>query len=114
MAISINFQSKEFTKVELYRMTRDNAIVSCKDVEDGTEITVTGYIEYTDDKGDGKTEEVFAMLADDGTCYACTSKTFARNVKEIAEIIGEFPFTIVKGSGTSKAGKAFIMCSLAY
>lgn len=112
--ITIKETSKEFNKVEIYRMTLDNSIVSCKDLADGSEIEVDGYIEFIDTKDDGKEETVFSIMATDGAVYACTSKTFARNVREIADIFEGKPFTIVKGSGTTKAGKAFIMASLKY
>lgn len=112
--ITINSMSKDFSKVDIYRLTRDNNITSCKDVADGTKITVVGYLEYDDTKDDGKTETVFAFMDDTGKCYACTSKTFARNVKEIAEIMDGENFSIIKESGVTKAGKDFIMASLAY
>lgn len=110
--VEIKRMSKDFDKVDIYLMTLDNDITSCKDLEDGTEIEVEGYIEYNDVKDNGKTEEVFAIKATDGKVYACTSKTFARNVKDIAELFDGEPFTIVKKSGTTKADKPFIMASL--
>ena len=110
--VEIKESSREFSKVEIYRMTLDNDIASCKDLEDGTEIEVDGYITYDDVKADGKTEEVFAILSTGGEVFACTSKTFARNVRDIADIFDGEKFTIIKRSGTTKAGKPFIMASL--
>lgn len=112
--ITIKETSKEFDKVAIYRMTLDNAITSCKDLEDGTEIEVDGYIEFIDSKENGKEETVFAIMATDGQVYACTSKTFVRNVRDIADIFDGKPFTIVKTSGVTKADKPFIMASLKY
>lgn len=111
--IEIKYTSRELTKVEKYRMTLDNDIISCKDLEDDTEIEVDAYCEFEDSKDDGKTETVFSILATDGTVFACTSKTFARNVKEIADIFEGESFKIVKRSGVTKAGKPFIMACLA-
>lgn len=112
--VEIKRTSREFNKVEIYRMTLDNSITSCKDLADGTEITITGWVEYDDTKENGKVETVFSMLADDGKVYACTSKTFARNVMEISDVFDGEPFTIIKNSGLTKADKPFIYASLKY
>lgn len=112
--VEIKRTSKELDKVTIYRMTLDNAITSCKDLDDGTEITVSAWLEYDDTKENGKVETVFSILASDGHVYACTSKTFARNIMEIADVFDGEEFTIVKNSGVSKAGKNFIYASLKY
>lgn len=112
--IEIKYASRDLSKVERYRMTLDNDIVSCKDIDDGTVIEVDAYCEFEDSKDNGDVETVFSILATDGTVYACTSKTFARNVREIADIFDGETFSIVKKSGTTKGGKAFIMASLAH
>ena len=111
--IEIKYTSRELTKVEKYRMTLDNDIISCKDLEDGAEIEVVAFCEFEDSKDNGQTETVFSILAADGSVYACTSKTFARNVKEIADIFEGEPFKIVKRSGVTKTNKPFIMACLA-
>ena len=41
--ITIKYVSRELTNVEQYRMTLDNAIKSCKDIQDGTEIEVDAF-----------------------------------------------------------------------
>ena len=110
--VEVKRMSREFTEVEIYLMTLDNDITSCKDLKDGTEIEVDGFIEYTDTKENGKSEDVFSILSTDGKVYACTSKTFARNVQDIANIFKGGKFTIVKKSGKTKADKPFIMASL--
>ena len=113
--VTIKYSSRELTPVEQYRMTLDNAIISCKDVADGTQIEVDAFCEFEDSKDDGKVETVFSILSTGGQVYACTSKTFARNVREIADVFkGATPFTIVKMSGKTKADKDFIMAGLAY
>lgn len=111
--IEVKYTSRELTKVEKYRMTLENDIISCKDLPDGAEIEVDAFCEFEDTKQDGSSETVFSILATDGAVYACTSKTFARNIKEIADIFEGEAFKIVKKSGTTKAGKAFIMACLA-
>lgn len=115
--VTIKYASRELTKKEQYKMTLDNGIQSCKDIPDGTVIEVDAYCEFEDTKDNGETETVFSVLATDGSVYACTSKTFARNVREIADIYTEDgvveKFSIAKMSGKTKAGKDFIMASLA-
>lgn len=112
--VEIKRSSRELDKVTIYRMTLDNAITSCKDLDDGTEITVDAWIEYDDTKENGKVETIFAILATDGKVYACTSKTFARNVLEIADVFDGELFTIIKNSGVTKADKPFIYATLKY
>lgn len=112
--IDIKYTSRDLTKVERYRMTLDNDIQSCQNLEDGTVIEVDAFCEFEDVKDNGDVETVFSILATDGNVYACTSKTFARNVREIADIFEGEKFSIVKKSGTTKSGKPFIMASLAH
>lgn len=112
--ITIKETSKDFNKVEVYRMTLDNNIISCKDLEDDTEIEVAGFMEFIDTKDNGEETTVFSILATDGKVYACTSKTFARNVREISEVFEGEPFTIIKKSGVTKSNKPFIMAVLKY
>lgn len=112
--ITVKRSSRELNKVEIYRMTLDNSITSCKDLPDDYEIEVDAWLEYEDEKENGKIEEIFAILATDGAVYACTSKTFARNVLEIDNVFDGATYTIIKKSGTTKAGKQFIMAALKY
>ena len=112
--ITIKDTSREFTKVEQYLMTLNDDVVSCKDIPDGTEIEIDGFLSYTDEKDDGKSVDVFAMIATDGKCYACTSATFERKVREIADIFSGERFTIIKKSGVTKSGKDYITASLKY
>lgn len=112
--VEIKYASRELTKVEKYRMTLDNDIISCKDLEDGTIIEVDAFCEFEDSKDNGDVETVFSILATDGSVYAGTSKTFARNIREIADIFDGETFSIVKKSGTTKGGEAFIMACLAH
>lgn len=112
--ITVKRSSRDLNKVEIYRMTLDNSITSCKDLPDDYEIEVDAWLEYEDEKENGKVEEIFVILATDGSVYACTSKTFARNVLEIDNVFDGATYTIIKKSGTTKAGKPFIMAALKY
>ena len=110
--ITINATSKEFTEVEQYLMTISPAMKSIKDVKDGTPIKVAGYLEFTDEKDNGETSEILSVITPDKDVYSCQSATFKRSLKDIAKIMGDKPFSVIKTSGKTKAGRDFINCEL--
>lgn len=111
--INIKEASRELTKVEKYLMTVAPSIVSMKDVEDGTKITVDATILFEDvDEQTGAINEILSILTPDKEVYSCQSATFKRSVADIQTIMEGQQFTIVKTSGTTKAGRAFINCVL--
>lgn len=112
--INILEQSKEFDKVQVYMMTLDSAIVSMKDVPDGTELEVDGFITFEDMKEDGTSQEICSILTTDKKAYAFQSKTFYRSLVAIHKLMDGEGYTIVKRSGISKSGRPFIDCSLKY
>ena len=101
--ITINATSKEFTEVEQYLMTISPAMKSIKDVKDGTSIKVAGYLE---------TSEILSVITPDKEVYSCQSATFKRSLKDIATIMGDKPFSVIKTSGKTKAGRDFVNCEL--
>ena len=111
--INITSTSREFTEVEKYLMTISPAIISMKDVADGTPITVAGTLYFEDVKENtGEAVEVMSIITPDNEVYSCQSATFKRSVKDIATIMGDKEFTIIKTSGKTKAGRDFINCVL--
>lgn len=106
----------EFSKKEIYKMTKDASIVQMKNVLDESEIEVAKYLTFEDEKENGEVTTVHSILATDGTAYAYQSKTFDKSLRDIADIMtdGTFnePFTIRKISGKTKAGRDFINCAL--
>lgn len=106
----------EFSKKEIYKMTKDASIIQMKNVPDGTEIKVAKYLTFEDEKENGDTTTVHCIMSTDGTAYAYQSKTFDKSLRDIADIMtdGTFnePFTIRKISGKTKAGRDFINCAL--
>ena len=110
--IKITEKSREFSKVEQYLMTVAPSIISAKDVEDGTKITVSGVLEFTDIKDDGTETEIMSIITPDKAVYSCQSSTFKRSIHDIMEIMDGEPFTIVKTSGETKAGRDYINCFL--
>lgn len=112
MAFTINTQSKDFTEVEQYLMTLDRGIKSLKKVEDNTSIPVAGYLTFTDEKNNGDTVDILSIITPDNKVFSCQSATFKESFDNICNIMHGKQFSIIKISGTSKAGRPFIDCTL--
>lgn len=110
--ITINKMSKEFDEVEQYLMTVSPAIKSMKDIEDGTKIAVAGTLEFTDTKDNGESVDILSIITPDNEVFSCQSATFKRSLGDIVNIMGDKPFTVIKMSGTTKAGRPYIDCTL--
>lgn len=109
--LTITNKSREFTEVELYLMTSSPNVITMKDVPDGTEITVDGFLEFHDDGNGGAKEatDIMSIIDPDMKCYAFQSATLKRTVHELAAIYKDKQFTIVKTTGLSKKrNKEFI------
>lgn len=111
--IDIKNKTREFNEVEMYLMTIAPSIVSMKDVEDGTKITVDGVL-YFDDVKDptGEAVEVMSIITPDKKVYSCQSNTFKRSIDDISKIMKGKKFTVIKTSGKTRAGRDFINCVL--
>lgn len=112
MAITINTQSKDFTEVEQYLMTLDRGIKSLKDVEDNTSIPVAGYLKFTDEKENGDNVDILSIITPDNEVFSCQSATFKRSFNNIVNIMHGKQFSVIKVSGTTKAGRPYIDCTL--
>lgn len=117
--MKILYKSREFSKVEIYKMTKDSSVNSLAHVEDGTKIEVDSYIVYEDTDKDGNVNEILSIMSTNKEVYACVSETFKNSFKDILEIFekedGTFEkFTIGKISGKSKSNRDFINCTLIY
>lgn len=110
--IEIKEMSREFDEVQQYLMTVSNNIVSMKDVADGTKITVAGTITFIDSKDGRDPVEVLSIITPTNEVYSCQSATFKRSLKDIENIMHGKEFTIIKTSGTTKAGRPYINCTL--
>lgn len=104
--------SREFSKVEVYKMTQDKGAVSVKDVPDGTILPVSGYLLYEDVDHKGENHELLSVLGEDGTVWTCQSATFKRSFTQIANLFEDEPFSIKKMSGVTKANKDYVDCCL--
>ena len=110
--ITINAESREFNEIEKYLMTISPAIISIKDVEDGTKISVDGIMTFTDEKDNGESAEIMSIITPEKEVYSCQSYTFKRSIGDIAKIMNGKPFAVIKTSGKTKAGRDFINCIL--
>lgn len=110
--ITITNTSRELTEVEQYLMTMDAGITSMKDVPDGTSISVDAYINYIDAKKDGTEADLLSILTVDGKVYSTQSETFKSSLMSIHELMHGKPYSVVKRSGTTKAGRPFVDCGL--
>lgn len=108
--------SRDFTNVEKYLMTQDPGIISVKDVPDFTRMDVSGYLLYEDQNTKGETSELLSVIGSvegQTKVWCCQSATFKRSFAQMFELFEGEPFTIIKTSGVSKAGKDYVDCRLA-
>lgn len=100
------------SKVEQFKATKNAHAV--KDLPDGFELTLE-FVHYIDNKEDGKETEILAVKGSDNEYYGTNSATFIRDYLEIIDMFTDCnePFTIVKDSNVSKAGRQFVYARLA-
>lgn len=108
----INKSSENMTKQSIYKMTKSPATKSVNKLDDGTEITIVEWVEYDDINSKGDEVHIFAMLDESGNAYACQSKTFTEQCKDIIDIFG-LPVKIKKISGMTKSDREYITCDYA-
>lgn len=110
--ISIKQESREFTKVERYLLTQSPDIVSMQKVEDGTSIEYGGHLVFIDTKEDGEEVEILSIITPEKKVYSVQSKTFRRSLEDILTVMEGEPFSIIKFSGASNAGRKYVNCKL--
>lgn len=111
--IKINETSRDLTKIEMYLMTASPDMVSMKDVEDGTSLSVLAWCTFTDVKETtGEEVDLLSIMTEDGEVYSCQSATFKREFNKIADLMEGDYFSVIKFSGVTKAGRDFISCKL--
>lgn len=111
--VTVTNKSREFSEVEIYLMTVSPSMISVKTLEDGTNINVRGILEFEEVKEEtGEVVNIVSIIDDEKKVYSFQSKTFKRSLNDIAMICKDKPFTIIKTSGKTKAGRDFINCIL--
>lgn len=100
------------SKVEQFKAVKNAHTV--KDLPDGFELT-ENFINYIDEKQDGKEVEILAVQGSDEEYYGTNSTVFIHDYLEIIDMFAdcEEDFTIVKDSNVSKAGRQFVYARLA-
>lgn len=100
------------SKVEQFKAVKNAS--SIRDMMDGEILTRT-FIQYVDEKSDGKEVELISVLGADGEYHASQSPTFIHDYLEIIDLFdgSEEEITIVKASNTSKNGRTFVYAKLA-
>lgn len=100
------------SKVEQFKAVKNAHAV--KDLPDGFELT-KDFINYVDEKQDGKEVEILAVKGSDSEYYGTNSTTFIHDYLEIIDMFAdcEEEYTIVKDSNVSKAGRQFVYARLA-
>jgi hypothetical protein len=100
------------SKVEQFKAVKNAHTV--KDLPDGFELT-TDFINYIDEKQDGKEVEILAVKGSDNEYYGTNSSVFIHDYLEIIDMFSDTDeaFTVVKDSNVSKAGRKFVYARLA-
>lgn len=115
--MTITEKSNDFTKVELYRMTKSPGIRSVKDLEDGTTIKPRGWLTFDDENAKGETFHMLSIIGGDAfdreIVWSCQSQTFKDNFMDLWNMFDGEPFTLKKISGVTKAGRDYVNCDLA-
>lgn len=106
-------KSRELTKVELYKMTKDAGITSMNHVEDGTLIDVDAVLTFVDTNSNGEKVKITSVMDRNGSVFAFQSETFRHSLSDIMFIMDGDDFSIIKESGKTNAGRNFINCRLA-
>ncbi len=107
--------SKELNVRERYAMTMSPAMQKMRNCVD-QRLDVAAWCLYTDTDSDGKEQTILSILTPEGEVFATNSPTFQRDFENIVEIFADADedfdaINII--SGTSKAGREFITCTLA-
>lgn len=109
--------SESFTKAEIYRMTKSPSIVSVKTVADDTTMSPIGWLTFDDENNKGEVSHMLSIIGvgedDQEVVWSCQSQTFKDNFMDLWNMFDGEPFTLIKLSGKSKAGREYVNCDLA-
>lgn len=121
-------ESSLTNKLDIMKITTRDDAIAMKDVENGTEITMTAYVilEIVKDRGADPSGEKFdsiLVLDKSGALYATRSITFMEKIHSIMEELSENPETPFDFTANplvlrvthqkSRSGNNFVSCSLA-
>lgn len=92
-------------KRQVYRMTCGDSL-RVDGIEKGTSIKIDKYALYNE--GD---KEVLTFTSGKQK-FGTISRTFIKSFMEIADIMGDDPFSVIVTGGKSKAGRSYVNCEL--
>lgn len=104
-------QSREFTKKEIYNFICPQT-QSINKIDDGKEISVTGYFYYSSEDRDGEEISLLSLETPEGY-YVTSSSTFYENfmlIWDMLECDKDNPAEIIKTTGKSKSGRVYQDC----
>lgn len=97
-----------------YKLYKPVNPMSVKDVEDGTLITVSQWMNYEDTNHDGVIVNILSIFDETtGITYQTNSSTFTREFGDMQSLLGDEGLQIIKKSGVTKADRPFVTCVLA-
>ncbi len=97
-----------------YKLYKPVNPLSVKDVEDGTLIAVSQWMEYEDANQDGEVVTILAIYDESADItYQTNSSTFKREFDDMVQMLGDVDLTIIKKSGVTKSDRPFVTCVLA-
>ena len=95
-----------------YKLMKSPDVKKMSDAEDSV-LDVSAWIKYTDlDAKTGEIKEILTLQTSDGEMFGTVSPTFQREFADITEFFGDDVGQIKVVSGTSKAGRTFITCTV--
>lgn len=103
-------QSRELTKMELYKMTEGKKSVSVKDSV-GLTFRVDAWCEYEDENERGDKSHVLSILATDGSVFTTVSDVFRRSFMRILEVFGDDLPEIEILVGETKNNRTYYDCT---
>ena len=96
-----------------YKLMKSPEVKKMSEAE-GSILEITSWIQYNSpDKETGEIKEVIAVETIDGELFATISNTFREEFLDMVEWFGADLGSIKVISGTSKAGRKYITCSVA-
>lgn len=99
-----------FDKREAYKLTKGET----KSIQEATGLVldVETWLEYEDQNQKGDTVRVLAIMDKEGQVYSTISETFKQRFYEIVDIFGDELPGILVTTGTSKAGRSYMSCTI--
>ena len=103
-------QSRELTKMEIYKLTEGKKTISVKDAV-GLTFRVDAWCEYEDQNEKGDKSHVLSILATDGCVYTTVSEVFRRSFMRILQVFGDDMPEIEIIDGESKNNRTYYDCT---